>query len=61
MLITYYRNVTEFVELMVRLGDAMGCVIQRPRLFPLANDRTATFVDGCNKAICDTTQVIIII
>lgn len=54
------RSVKEFVETMVRLGDAMGCTIRRPQLHQLQNDRTATYVDACNRVISPNTQVCVL-
>lgn len=56
-----FRIARDFGENVKRLAASMGNIVRQPKLFPLKDDRTETYVNACKQLITNSTQVVVFI
>ncbi|KAK9870113.1 hypothetical protein WA026_006203 [Henosepilachna vigintioctopunctata] len=55
------QNASKFSDTMTRMGSSMGCMVQRPRLILLKDDRNETYIQAIQENINSAVQVAVFI
>ncbi|XP_045478662.1 piwi-like protein Ago3 [Harmonia axyridis] len=64
--VVFYTNrdknsAAKFAETMTRIGSALGCIIKRPQLVPLRDDRNESYIDCIKQYARSGTQCCVFI